>query len=69
MTDYKVKLNFLLVECPFSFLFQSLLIPDYFATGSTSVPFSDTINHLGVTLDCHIYFKHNAANHVRTANF
>ena len=47
----------------------SVSIPNSFATGNTSVPFSDTINNVGVTLDCHLYFKPNAINHVRTANF
>ena len=34
------------------------------------VPLYDTFNHVGVTLDCHLYFKSNTVvNHVRTANF
>ena len=60
MTDNKVKLNDDKTEVMIishSRMFTPLSIPDSSATGDTSVPFSDTIRHLGVTLDCHLYFK------------
>ena len=72
MTENKVKLDGYKTEvmsispCRMS---TSHSMPDSFATGNTSVPFSDTINNLGVTLYCHLYVKLNAVNHVRTANF
>ena len=72
MTDNKVKLNddkTEIMNISPSRMSTSFSIRDYFATGNTSVPFSVTINHLGVTLDCHLYSKPNVVNHIRTANF
>lgn len=72
MTDNKVKLNDdkteIMIISP-SRMSTSFSIRDSFATGNTSVPFSVTVNHLGVTLDCHLYSKPNVVNHIRTANF
>ena len=60
MTDNKVKLNYgkaeVMIISP-SRMAISVSIPNSFATGNTSVLFSDTINNLGVTVDCHLYFK------------
>ena len=47
----------------------ALSIPDSFDTGNASVPFSDTVKNLGVTLDCHLSLKTHVLNFVRTANF
>ena len=47
----------------------ALSIPDYFDIGNASVPFSDTVKNLGVTLDCHLSLKTHVLNLVRTANF
>ena len=72
MSDNKVKLNDDKTEVMIIYpsrMSTSLSIPDSFAKGNPSVPFSDTINNLGVTFDCHLYLKPNAVNHVRTANF
>ena len=47
----------------------ALSIPDSFDIGNASVPFSDTVKNLGVTLDCHLSLKTHVLNLVRTANF
>ena len=44
----------------------ALLIPDSFDIGNASVPFSDTVKNLGVTLDCHLSLKTHVLNPVRT---
>ena len=46
-----------------------LSIPESFDIGNASVPFSDTVKNLGVTLDCHLSSKTHVLNVVRTANF
>ena len=72
MSDNKVKLNDDKAEVSIIYpsrMSISLSVPDCFATGNTSVLFSDTINNLGFTVDCHLYFMPNAVNHVGTANF
>ena len=60
MTDNKVKLNYdkaeVMIISP-SRMSISVSIPNSFATCSTSVLFSNTINNLGVTVDCHLYFS------------
>ena len=47
----------------------ALSIPDSFDIGNASVPFSNTVKNLGVTLDCHLSLKTHVLNLVRTANF
>ena len=47
----------------------ALSIPDSFDIGNASVPFSDTVKNLGVTLYCHLSLKTHVINLVRTANF
>ena len=47
----------------------SLSIPQSFDIGNASVPFSDTVKNLSVTLDCHLSLKTHVLNLVRTANF
>ena len=47
----------------------ALSIPDSFDIGNASVPFSDTVKNLGVTLYCHLSLKTHVLNLVRTANF
>ena len=47
----------------------ALSIPDSFDIGNASVPCSDTVKNLGVTLDCHLSLKTHVLNLVRTANF
>ena len=47
----------------------ALSIPDSFDIGNASVPFSDTVKNLGVTLDCHLSLKTHVVNLVCTANF
>ena len=47
----------------------ALSIPDSFDIGNASVPFSDTVKNLGVTLDSHLSLKTHVLNLVRTANF
>ena len=47
----------------------ALSIPDSFDIDNASVPFSDTVKNLGVTLDCHLSLKTHVLNLVRTANF
>ena len=44
---------------------------DSFDVGKASVPLSDTVKNLGVTLDCHLPLKTHVLNVVRrpTANF
>ena len=70
--DNKLKLNddktevTIISSCRMS---TALLIPDSFDISNASVPFSDTVNNLGVTLDCHISLKTHVLNIVRTANF
>ena len=51
------------VECPLPYLFPTLDI------GNASVPFSDTVNNLGFTLDCHQSIQTHVLNLVRSANF
>ena len=47
----------------------ALSVPDCFDIGNASVPFSNTVNNLGVTLDCHLSLKTHVLSLVRTANF
>ena len=44
-------------------------IPDSFDIGNASVPYSDTVKNLGVTLDSHLSLNTHVLNLVRTANF
>ena len=74
MTDNKLKLNddkteVMIISC--SRMSTALSIPDSFDIfiGTASVPFSDTVKNLGVTLDCHLSLKTHVLNIVRTANF
>ena len=72
MTDNKLKLNDDKTEVMIissSRMSTALSIPDSFDIGNASVPFSDTVKHLGVTLDCHLSLKTHFLNLVRTANF
>ena len=68
MTDNKLKLNDDKTEVMIissSRMSTALSIPESFG----SVPFSDTVKNLGVTLDCHLSLKTHVLNLVRTANF
>ena len=72
MTDNKLKLNddkteVMLISS--SRMSTALSIPGSFDIGNASVPFSDTVKNLGVTLDCHLSLKTHVLNLVRTANF
>ena len=72
MTDNKLKLNDDKTEVMIissSSMSTALSIPDSFDIGNASVPFSDTVKNLGVTLDCHLSLKTHVLNLVRTANF
>ena len=72
MTDNKLKLNDYKTEVmiiSFSRMSTALSIPESFDIGNGSVPFSDTVKNLGVTLDCHLSLKTHVLNLVRTANF
>ena len=72
MTDNKLKLNDDKTEVVIissSRMSTALSIPDSFYIGNASVPFSDTVKNLGVTLDCHLSLKTHVLNLVRTANF
>ena len=40
----------------------ALSIPESFDIGDGSVPFSDTVKNLGVTLDCHLSLKTHVLN-------
>ena len=51
------------------YIYTALSIPESFDIGNGSVPFSDTVKNLGVTLDCHLSLKTHVLNLVRTANF
>ena len=72
MTDNKLKLNDDKTEVVIissSRMSTALSIPDSLDIGNASVPFSDTVKNLGVTLDCHLSLKTHVLNLVRTANF
>ena len=72
MTANKLKLNDDKTEVMIissSRMSTALSIPDSFDIGNASVPFSDTVKNLGVTLDCHLSLKTHVLNLVRTANF
>ena len=72
MTDNKLKLNDDKTEVMIissSRMSTALSIPESFVIGNGSVPFSDTVKNLGVTLDCHLSLKTHVLNLVRTANF
>ena len=72
MTDNKLKLNDDKTEVMIissSRMSTALSIPESFDIGNASVPFSDTVKNLGVTLDCHLSLKTHVLNVVRTANF
>ena len=72
MTDNKLKLNDDKTEVMIiasSKMSTALSIPESFDIGNASVPFSDTVKNLGVTLDCHLSLKTHVLNVVRTANF
>ena len=47
----------------------SFSFPDSITVGSSSVPLSDSVKNLGVTLDCHLTMKTQVSNLVRSANF
>ena len=72
MTDNKLKLNDDKTEVMIissSRMSTALSIPESFDIGNASIPFSDTVKNLGVTLDCHLSLKTHVLNVVRTANF
>ena len=72
MTDNKLKLNDDKTEVMIissSRMSTALSIPESFDIGNASVPFSDTVKNLGVTLECHLSLKTHVLNVVRTANF
>ena len=72
MTDNKLKLNDDKTEVMIiasSRMSTALSIPESVDIGNASVPFSDTVKNLGVTLDCHLSLKTHVLNVVRTANF
>ena len=72
MTDNKLTLNDDKTEVMIissSRMSTALSIPESFDIGNGSVPFSDTVKNLGVTLDCHLSLKTHVLNLVRTANF
>ena len=72
MTGNKLKLNDDKTEVMIissSRMSTALSIPESFDIGNASVPFSDTVKNLGVTLDCHLSLKTHVLNVVRTANF
>ena len=48
-------------------LFFSFL--EFIIVGCASVPLSDSVKNLGVTLDCHLTKKTHVSNLVRSANF
>ena len=71
MTDNKLKLNDDKTEVMIissSRMSTALSISESFDIGNASVPFSDTVKNLGVTLDCHLSLKPHVLNVVRTAN-
>ena len=47
----------------------SFSFPDFITVGCASVPLSDSVKNLGVTLDCHLTLKTHVSNLVRSANF
>ena len=47
----------------------SFSFPDFITVGCASVPLSDSVKNLGVTLDCHLTMKTHVSNLVRSANF
>ena len=60
MTDNKLKFNDDKTEVMViasSRMSTALSIPESFDIGSASVPFSDIVKNLGVTLDCHLSLK------------
>ena len=63
-TDNKVYLNdkteIMIIST--SRMSTSLSTQEYFATSNVPVPLYDTFNHLGVTLDCHLYFQSNMSS-------
>ena len=64
-TDNKVYLNYDKTEIMIISTIRmstSLSTQVYFATSNTPVPLYDTFNHLGVTLDYHLYFKSNISS-------
>ena len=67
MTDNNDKTEVMIISS--SRMSTALSIPDSFDIGNASVPFSDTVKNLGVTLDCHLSLKPHVLNLVRTANF
>ena len=72
MTDNKLKLNDDKTEVMIissGRMSTALSIPESFDICNVSVPFSDTVKNLGVTLDCHLSLKTHVLNVVRTANF
>ena len=65
MTANKLKLNDDKTEVMIissSRMSTALSIPDSFDIGNASVPFSDTVKNLGVTLDCHLSLKTHVLN-------
>ena len=72
MTANKLKLNDDKTEVMLitsNRMSTAIPVPDFFAVGNSSVPFSDTVKNLGVTLDCHLSMKAHVINIVSTANF
>ena len=47
----------------------SFSFPDFITVGCASVPLSDSVKNLGVTLDCHLTLKTHVSNLVCSANF
>ena len=48
--------------------YLSFSFPDFITVGCASVPVSDSVKNLGVTLDCHLTMKTHVSNLVRSAN-
>ena len=72
MTDNKLKLNDDKTEVMIissSRMSTALSIPDSFDIGNASVPLSDTVKNLGVTLDCHLSLKTHVLNHSLSPNY
>ena len=47
----------------------SFSFPYFVTVGCASVPLSDSVKSLGITLDCHLTMKTHVSNLVRAANF
>ena len=72
MTDNKLKLTDAKTEVMIissSRMSTALSIPQSFDICNASVPSSDIVKNLGVTVDSHLSLKTHVLNLVRTANF